>query len=209
MKCPSCNATIPHDSEFCPACFTPVETGVATARPDHRAGEKNTSVQTPIQTPRPVRDLAVNKTLLLGIGFGGALIVILVIVVAIIFGRLPVPSPGGGQPPVKMTEAQEKAPEPEPKTEEAQPAKPTAPEVKDPVKNTVRGTVKRAVKQPQYQPQSTPTSPGGYTTVEVPVPSPKPQSKTKSGIEQWLDNTLGPEKPVTHPPPAGDARNGM
>lgn len=211
MKCRSCNAIIPADTEICPACFSPIETAqeplaapVAESRPVEIQPEASRETREGQQCTPP-RENAVRgntegrffrtsssiskKTLFLVL----LTVILVLLVVLVVVG----PSyrtathvavaPAVNETPTSITDMP-------PKTIEA-------PAEAKPGPAPVHQEKKVVKKTPQA---STPK-------VQAPAPTPKwtyrpdsqpktvPQAQKKSAVAGWLDRTLGPEVPVTAP----------
>jgi len=233
MKCPSCNSTIPPDSDICPACFSqvqPTQEPLTPPRPtapraNPREVEKQPEALRKTREGRrqaPPRENATRsnveghfsarvskKPLILVAGILAAIILVAIGYVVLDNRQAPVPPVAKETPaPAPEAPAPEKPAAEQPAPAEAKPAPaPPVPDKKAVAKKASSSRTKRpAVKEAQPAPKQTWT----YNPVPAqPAPKPAPAPKQKAGIAGWLDKTLGPEVPVTPPVQAGDAKNGM
>lgn len=233
MKCPSCNAIIPDQTDICPACFSQVQIAPEPLAPPPPAA--------PVANPREVenrseassrshegnRQAPPSKNVTTGnsrgrfsrqvpkkglfLALAGVLAVIIIAIAGyMVLGNRQATVP---TPPVAKEQASTPAPEkPAEQAPETQVPAPEAPEKKPeekPAQAPSPPVQKKTVKKvPKASPAPAPAPSSKWTYRPDPVPAkpaPKPQAQ-KSGIAGWLDKTLGPEVPVTAPPAAGDAR---
>lgn len=222
MKCPSCNASIPSDSDICPACFSPVQVAPeplappppAATRANPREGRNRPETSrkqpegqqcTPLSENVTERNVegrfprqVPKKSLFLVIGILAVIAGILAGYVVLGNRQAPVPTPPVAQeqastPPAPEKPAEEK---PSPAPEKPAEAKPVPPvQEKKTVKKVPKVQAPAPTPKWTYRPDPQPGK-----------PAPAPQASKKSGIAGWLDKALGPEKPVTPPPAVNDAR---
>ncbi len=222
MKCPACNATIPSDSDICPACFAPVQTTQeplappCTSAPVRHPREVENQSETSWKTREgqqctPLRENTVRGNVegrfsrtssKKGLFIAAGVLVLLIIAGYVMNSRTATPvvaAPTVEEKPTSITDM------PPAKTIEA--SAPEKPAEANPAPVQEKKTAKKTPKASAPKPAPAPER-KAWTYRPDPVPAkPAPAPKTqKAGIAGWLDKALGPEKPVTPPASVNDAR---
>ncbi len=222
MKCPSCNATIPSDSDICPACFAQIQTAqepltppctsapVANPREVENQSEASSRAHEGNRQAPPSENAtggnseghfsraSSKKSLFLVTGILAVIAGILAGYVVLGNRQAPVPPP----PVAKEQPAPEKPAEQAPETQAPGAEAPEKPTEAKPAQAPSPPVQKKTVKKvPKASPAPAPAperKAWTYRPDPQPKPAPKPQAQ-RNGIGAWLDRTLGPEKPVTQP----------
>ncbi|OPY01457.1 MAG: hypothetical protein A4E60_01694 [Syntrophorhabdus sp. PtaB.Bin047] len=226
MKCPNCNATIPDNTDICPACFSPIVPVAEPVTPPRTSAPVAHPREVEIQPEAPSRSreghgstppsesattgnvegrfsrASSKKGLFIGVA--GILAVIITVTGYAVLGNRTatsvVAAPTVEEKPTSITDMP-----PAKAIEASAPEKPA--EANPAPVQQEKKTVKRAPKASVPKAQASAPTPKAWTYRPDPQPAPKPQGQKKSGIAGFLDRTLGPEVPVTAPPSAGDARS--